>query len=237
MNRIAYFNYIEEKLGTLAYRINLKGKLNILDLHVHSENFYFNLLNCVYGWDLKNLNAVKQNVEAIDLIDDTNKFILQVSATNTKQKVESTLKKELFKKYPDYTFKFVSISKEGNDLKSNIFENPHNVIFNPINDVIDNRSILDQILSLNVTDQKKIYNFIKEELGGEIDMVRLDSNLATIINLLSQEQLTPDNNLKLDAFEIERKINYNALITSKEIIQDYIVFNYQLSNSPYAANI
>lgn len=40
MNRTHYFNYIEEKLGTLAYRINLRGKINILDLNTgfpHTE--------------------------------------------------------------------------------------------------------------------------------------------------------------------------------------------------------
>lgn len=40
MNRSNYFNYIEEKLGVLAYRINLRGKLNILDLNIHSETFF-----------------------------------------------------------------------------------------------------------------------------------------------------------------------------------------------------
>lgn len=75
MNRTHYYNYVEEKLGVLAYRINLKGKLNILDLHLHSENFYLHFLNKLYGWNFTNANPIKQNVEAIDLIDHTNKCI------------------------------------------------------------------------------------------------------------------------------------------------------------------
>ena len=47
-----------------------------------------------------------------DLIDNEKKIVIQVSSTNTKQKIESSLKKKLIEDYADYTFKFISISKE-----------------------------------------------------------------------------------------------------------------------------
>ena len=77
---------------------------------MHSENFYLHFFNLLFGYKLENLNTFLQNVEAIDLIDHTNKIVIQVSATNTKQKVESTLEKEIIKTYSAYTFKFISIS-------------------------------------------------------------------------------------------------------------------------------
>lgn len=50
MNRSQYFNYIEEKLNTLATRIESRGKLNILDFHLHSEDFYLHfLINYMVG--------------------------------------------------------------------------------------------------------------------------------------------------------------------------------------------
>uniref|UniRef100_UPI0015CF6C05 SMEK domain-containing protein n=1 Tax=Vibrio cholerae TaxID=666 RepID=UPI0015CF6C05 len=91
MNRTSYYNYIDEKIHTLAYRIDTNGKLNMLHLHMHSESFYLHLLNLLYGYELENLNKVLQNVEAIDLIDHKNKIIIQVSSTCTKNKVESAL--------------------------------------------------------------------------------------------------------------------------------------------------
>ena len=72
MNRSRLFDYIEEHLVVLSHRVETRGKLNILDLHLHSENFYRDFLNLLYDWDLENLNKVNQNVEAIDLIDNTN---------------------------------------------------------------------------------------------------------------------------------------------------------------------
>lgn len=228
MNRTLYFDYIEEKLGTLAYRINLKGRLNILDLHIHSENFYAYFLNELYGWNLENLNPFKQNIEAVDLIDITNKLIVQVSATNTKQKVESSLKKDILKSYSDFTFKFVSISKDATDLRKITFSNPHGISFDPKVDIIDNKSILDFILSLDIDNQKELYRLTKKELGNEVDIIKLDSNLAIIINILSKEDLRTSSNPTIDTFEIDRKISHNVIDVTKSIIDDHAKYHPRL---------
>lgn len=228
MNRTLYFDYIEEKLGTLAYRINLKGRLNILDLHIHSENFYAYFLNELYGWNLENLNPFKQNIEAVDLIDITNKLIVQVSATNTKQKVESSLKKDILKSYSDFTFKFVSISKDATDLRKITFSNPHGISFDPNVDIIDNKSILDFILSSDIDNQKVLYRLTKKELGKEVDIVKLDSNLAIIINILSKEDLRTSSNPTIDTFEIDRKISHNVIVVTKSIIDDHAKYHPRL---------
>ena len=89
MNRSKYFDSIEFNLSLLATRIEKRGGLNILDLHVHSESFYLHFFNVLFGWELKNLNFVQKNVAGIDLFDPTNNILVQVSATATKQKIES----------------------------------------------------------------------------------------------------------------------------------------------------
>lgn len=228
MNRTRYFNYILEKLGILSYNINLKGRLNILDLHNHSENFYAYFLSKVFGWNLENLNALKQNVEAIDLIDHTNKIILQVSATNTKQKLESSLSKDLISKYPGYNFKFILISKEASELMKGTFANPHKISFDPKIDIIDNKIALDFILSMDIDKQKEIYELVKKELGSDIDVVKLDSNLAIIINILSKENLAVATTVTTNTFEIERKITHNNIIATKSIIEDYAKYHSRL---------
>ncbi|MDI9319408.1 MAG: SMEK domain-containing protein [Phycisphaerales bacterium] len=222
MNRTPYFDYIEENLNLLAVRINARGKLNILNLHVHSENFYLHFFNELFGWKLENLNKSQQNVEAIDLIDHTNKLIIQISATNTKTKIESALSKNVLKKYTAYHFKFVSISKDATNLRKLTFTNPHNLAFVPKDDIYDTASILNDIISLNVVKQKQVYQFIQEELGNEIDIVKLDSNLASVINILSKEDWdNTENPNQINSFEIDRKINHNNLVNSKLIIDDY----------------
>jgi hypothetical protein len=222
MNRPDYFNVIEERLNLLALRITSRGRLNILDYHGHSENFYQYFLKEVYGWTVTNENDIKQNVEAIDLIDHTNKFVIQVSSTATKQKIESSLKKESIKNFIDYTFKFISIAKDADDLRKDTFKKPHGISYTPTKDIIDKNSILSKIRGLHIDDQERIYHFVKKELVNEIDPLKLESNLATVINILSKEDWNKNESLsEVNSFEIDRKISHNNLNSAKIIIDDY----------------
>lgn len=225
MNRNPYFDYIEEKLHVLARRIETRGKLNLLDLHLHSENFYLHFFNLLYGFELQNLNTVKTNVEAIDLVDHTNKNVIQVSATCSKKKVESALSKGSLKDLSDYTFKFISIAKNASNLRKKSFINPYSINFIPSSDVYDIVSILSDVVVKSTSEIRKIYDFIKSELGTETDIVRLDTNLATVINILSKEVWDDTINLgAVNSFEIERKIEFNELKSSKPIIDEYVMY-------------
>ncbi|TNJ46087.1 SMEK domain-containing protein [Tamlana fucoidanivorans] len=225
MNRSKYFEYVDEKIHILAHRINTRGKLNILNLHLHSENFYLHFFNLLFDFQLVNLNSSAQNVEAIDLIDHKNKIIFQVSATCTKQKIESTLTKDIFKKYKGYNFKFISISKDATDLRTKTYSNPHSVPFKPSGDIYDITSLLNIILGESPKRQREIYEFIKDELGEDVDIVKLDSNLATIINILSLEKWDDSNSDdSYNSFEIDRKIQYNELDDAREVIEEFCVY-------------
>ena len=233
MNRSQYYNYIEEKLNIQAIRIISRGRLNTLDLNIHSENLYVYLLNELYDWGLENLNASTQNVESIDLIDNINKIFIQVSATKTTDKINSSLKKDKISNYKNYTFKFISIAHDADDLRKKIFDNPHNISFNPKNDIIDKKSILNKILGLNIDKQKRVYELVKKELGNEIDIIKLDSNLAVIINILSKQDLSDIGiSVKVNSFDIDRKMDYNELNETKMIIEDYAV-HYAHVNKKY----
>ena len=230
VNRSNYFNYIEEKLNVLSYRITERGKLNILDLNIHSETFFADFLNILYGLKLENLNISVQNVEAIDLIDKENKIIAQVvSSTCTKQKVENSLRKKTLEDYRGYRFKFISIAKGAENLKKEIFAHPNNVLFDPMEDVIDIGGLLNSILSKSTDMQKTIYEFIKMELGNDIDIVKIESNLATLINILSAENLVESiESPEINVFQIESKIAFNDLENVRDDIDDYKIFYHKL---------
>jgi hypothetical protein len=226
MNRPLHFNYIVSKLASLATEIDLRGKLNLLDLHVHAENFYQHLFNELFGWELENLNAIKPNAAAIDLIDHTNNIVVQVSATATKQKVESALGKADLSPYAGYGFKFISISKDAAALRSTTFANPHNLTFDPQADIHDVATILRHITGLPVDDQRRIVALIKKELGTEVDPVRLESNLATIINILAKEEWSRESSVRPIPFDIDQKIGFNDLKDAR-----YIIYEYNLHHS------
>lgn len=228
MNRSIYFNFIESKLSLLAYRLDLRGGLNILDLHLHSENFYLHFFNLLFGWKLENVNTIQQNAEGIDLIDKANKIIVQVSSTATKKKIESALNKDL-SSYKGYFFKFISISKDAKDLRTKTFSNRYNLIFLPANDIFDITSLLKIILELDIDKQKEIHDFLKKELKSEPDPEKVESNLTTIIKILSKEDWSQGaSHLEIVPYDIEAKISYNQLDKARVYIDDYKIHYHRI---------
>lgn len=230
MNRTTYFNYIEEKLNTLAYRIEVRSKLNLLELNIHSENFFASLCNIIFDLELENLNFSSQNIDGIDLIDRKNKVVVQVSSTCTKAKIESSLSKNVYIKYKDYSYKFMSISKNTSDsLKNKLFQNPYSMKFDPKQDIWDVVILLRKILNQTTYKQRRLYNFIKAELGQDVDYVKIESNLAKVINILAEEQLDFNaESPEINSFAIEDKISFNDLEDAKDIINDYKIFYQRL---------
>lgn len=225
MNRSPIFDYIEERLIVLAHRVEARGKLNILDLHLHSENFYRDFLNLLYDWNLENLNNVCQNVEAIDLIDNTNKIVIQVSSTNTKQKIESALGKDSMANYKGWSFKFVSIARSATELRTKTFTNPYDLNFSPVNDIFDIESLLREILGFGIDKLQKIETFIRKELGNDTTSMVIESDLTRIITMLAQVDWSTSDQIKLDnEFQIDTKIDHNDLIKSKMVIKEYNIW-------------
>ena len=230
MNRTIYFDYIEEKLNILAVRIKERSKLNLLELNIHSENFFASLCNIIFDLDLQNLNSSHQNIDGIDLIDYKNKVVVQVSSTCTAKKIESSLSKEVYTDYKAYSYKFMSISKNASaSLKNRTFHNPYNMKFYPKQDIWDVALLLRKILNETVDKQRKIYEFIKNELGENVDCAKIESNLAKVINILAAEKL--DINAaspEINSFAIEDKISFNDLEAVIPIIDDYKIYYHRL---------
>lgn len=231
MNRSHYFNYIEEKLNLLSLRIAKRGKINLLDLNIYSESFFAELMNRLLGYNLININTLKQNTEAIDLIDSKHKIIAQVSSTCSVQKIENALSKKLLVKYSNYRFIFLAISGDAEKLRNKTFKNPYHVEFNPMYDIYDIKSLLNLILTLSIRGQRELFEFIKGELGSIVDIVRLDTNLASLINILSKENLVENSDsLEVNSFEILRKIEFNDLCAVQPIIDDYKIYHSRLDD-------
>ena len=223
MNRSRYFNIIEEKLSTLATRIELRAQFNLLDLHLHSEDFYKGLLNLLFGWELQNQNQINKNAEGIDLVDPVRHIVAQVSSTASKSKIEKSLSKDL-SVFTGASFKFISISKDASKLRVETFLNPHNLVFDPKVDIYDIPELLRRILTLNTEQQRPICEFIQQELGSDMNQMSIESSLASIISLLAAEDWSEGNPVpQTIAFEIEQKIDYNQLKAARQIIDDYKV--------------
>lgn len=228
MNRASYFNYIEDKLNFIVFRIKERGKLNILDLNIHAENFFAGLCNIIFDFELQNLNYINQNIEGIDLIDENNKILIQVSSNCTKEKIENSLNKKIYLNYRDCSYKFILIGKEVNkSLKKYKFSNPYNIKFNPEEDIWDINSLLKEILKLDIKKQIELFEFIKLELGGINDM-NIETNLAKVINILYEKLEFNFSSPEIINFAIEDKIKFNKLENIRGFIDEYKIYYWKI---------
>lgn len=223
MERAHLFNDIEARLSWLVSRIEVRGSLNILNLNLHSEDFYLHLLNLIFGWKLINLNIVTSNAAGLDLIDNQNRIVLQVSSTATRQKVQSALMKNLAD-FEGWQFKFISICKDASKLRDSTkpYVNPHRLIFKPVEDVFDIPKLLKIINSKEIEEIKKVQNFCKIEIQPLSEPEVVESNLTKIIKILATEDWTPKySRLEKIPYDVENKISYNQLKLARTSINQY----------------
>lgn len=109
-------------------------------------------------------------------------------------------------------------------LRTTSFSNSYHIEFFPKDDIYDIKSILNIVINMGIKEQYQLYEFIKDELGCSVDMVKVDSNLAGIINILFQDDLTPPSEQpEINSFEIQRKIDFNELSTNHEVLSQPIM--------------
>ena len=88
------FEYIKNQLTYIKSKVALDNQLGLYDINKISEDMFMHMLNDVYDLNLKNANDIlHENFPAIDLVDEVNKQVIQVTSTTTLGKVKKSLKK------------------------------------------------------------------------------------------------------------------------------------------------
>lgn len=225
LQKETYICDILDRLSGLAYNVELRGLLNLLDLHVISEDFFVGLLNLVYGWNLRNANSLLQNAPGIDLVDDSNHVLVQVTGSCTKKKIAHSLE-EISEKYSGYHFYFVPIVLDARKQRIYGYTPPHRVLFNPKTDILDIHFIADRIKGM--TDIEKVATiamYVRNNIRHDTpSSVQLTSGLNDIICLLAKDSLN-EGDFDTADFEIKAKISFNNLsIYAKDIIDQYKIY-------------
>lgn len=144
-----YLSILSEYTGTMS-------KLNLHNCSVISENFFAQLLNVVYGYELENINLVTHNASVIDLYDHTNRISVQVTSTKTLSKVkdclEQFIKKELYNEY-DQLFVYILTNKQKSYKLDNVTKSAFQ--FNSKIHVIDKDDLLKKMMGLAPGKQKE----------------------------------------------------------------------------------
>ena len=131
------FKYIKKKLIELRSEVEIDNDQGHFDINKIVEDVYMHILNDVYGWDLKNANLLKENFPAIDLIDEENMIVIQVTSTTDSTKLRNTVEKfeNLDDEYSIYDLKMFYIKDKPKFSKA-ILEEFENVELLGIKDIL-----------------------------------------------------------------------------------------------------
>ena len=151
-------------LSGLEHYIKLSNSQGLYDIDIIMEDFFCELLNLLYGYELTNLNKKVKNAKAIDLCDSKHRIAVQVTSKNTRDKVNETIDKFVEDKlYEKYDRLLVVFSKD-KPKSSKPYDTKGKFHFNPETDLLDTRDLINQISAADSQKLQAIRYYIECEM-------------------------------------------------------------------------
>lgn len=189
------FEYIKNQLTYIKSKVELDNQLGLLDINKLGENIFMHILNDVYDWNLTNANLLQENFPAIDLVDDTNKLVVQVTSTTTTDKLRGTIEKfKTLSHYSGYQLKIFYIKNKPNFQKDSLSEFTQNGV--SINDMLGIEDILEAIQS-DHNKCKALYLTLQQRLDSIVFSFNINSYFKS-----SEPQLVDVTSNKFKTYEI-----------------------------------
>lgn len=224
MNRDIFIAKIKTLLNILKSEIKDSGKLNLLDINVHAEDFFRDLLNLIYGWPLQNLNQWNLNAAGGDLWYDYGKIVIQVSSTATKDKIQSSIDKLSAEQFAGYRFKFLRIDGDVIKLRKELYNTHDDIVFDPSTDIIDISSLIKEITHLPIDSLRQVFELCVKEIVPLDTPKVTESDLAIVVKSLAANVKDWTKERRPIKYDVEKKIDFSHLEERKRLINDYKLY-------------
>lgn len=163
-----------------------------------AEAFFREILNIVYDWNLRNLNAIQNNYPAIDLADSTTKVCIQVTAENSSSKISKTISKFREKKlYKNYNRLILLVITDKKNYTAQ-FQTGGEFAFSKTDDIKDIDDLLTDIERLPLEKLNELHEFLKKELSAIISATAEPNSL--LAKAEKRISLPPTNGEKFFAY-------------------------------------
>jgi hypothetical protein len=212
-NNIKQLEYIRSQLAWIKSKVELDNQLGLYDINKLGENMFMHILNDVYELNLKNANLVQENFPAIDLVDDINKIVIQVTSTTTPTKLRGTIEKfQNLTVYSDYKLQIFYIKDKPNFQKSTLEEFAKDNIRR--DDILGIDDIIN-IVQSNPTKCETLYKTIQQRLDSISFKFNIDSYF---------EQLEPHLiDIHINKFEKYKSKFIDFIESEQKILEIYAV--------------
>ena len=198
-----YIERISDYISRLKKYFKNIASNGLTDGLKYAEPFVQGLLNLVYDLELESLNASKKNFPGVDLGDKKRKIAYQVTATNTKRKIEQTFEKcernGIFQFYEKIKF-FIITEKLPEYSLSSTYVNKYG--FNYKEDIIDFDDILNKIISFEIGALKYIHSYVENNFAStQDDLIFLEQHLDEyVLRTLSSEHSKKISSVYVDIY-------------------------------------
>lgn len=190
LKRKTEMDRIREILSYVKSEVELSNPSNLTDINIYAENFYRDLLNLIFGYNLQNINIIEPNSAAIDLGDENEKFSIQVTSTSNLDKARKTVKKfndrDYHKKYDKLII--LNISTKTKHKKQLIGDEDKHQL-DTSEDIWDFSDILEHIGDKNLEKLSEVKDFLEKQvkLSQKNTVSKEVSTFQALIGLLSDE--------------------------------------------------
>lgn len=235
---------IEREFAAFIADVEIKNRSGKFDINIVAETLFISILNALYSCNLHNANLDKKNQDGYDLIDDEAKIIVQVTATNTLEKLKSSIIKCNKSKYADYQYKFLLIAKDAVDLKRSYekwvdkcktatekrknaslsagdkrgYLDVLKVSFYPNIEIIDIPDLLRRLnmMILDATIMESIYKVVISSLRYFRHVEAYETDLADVVSILGSSPLEYAEIGEPAIFQIKKKIKLNKISKGRD---------------------
>ena len=225
--------YVEEISDALKYKAfsnRVDAGANDFNFTRADEAFFAELLNFIFNYELSATELIKKNYPAIDLVDNMNKVIVQVTYSIGNDKLQHSISHKIIQQYTGYTFIYFYTGDEDlNDFKnkSNQIANPYALKFTRSKNIFGISDIISKIsndANISTYTLSKIRDLFPKTPLTEV--AKIHSQLTKVINILKVikrnfDISTSSSEHDVSKYDIPNKINYNNLIHYEECISEY----------------
>lgn len=164
-SRTVLIERINEQLSWLTTIVQTEVKNNLSSRNVLAETTLAGLLNRMEGWNLINANRIQANYPAVDLVDRDNRVAVQISSTNSLEKIRNTLVKfqenNLQEDYSRLYVVTITTENPSSGMRSQTIPG----IFSGSTDIWNISRLGDKLMNLSMPVLEDIHEYLAQELG------------------------------------------------------------------------
>ena len=164
--RVVLIDKIDRELGAFQKSVAIAIKNNLPSYNVVAETVLAGLLNHIHGWKLVNANAITRNSAGVDLIDSANRISVQVTSTNTLQKLDHTLEQFEGKKLDADYDRLIHLIITTDTPTAAMKQRTRSTWFSGSNDLWNIPELLAQIQTVDISKLEIIADYLNREVAA-----------------------------------------------------------------------